>query len=1180
MIDNLRRSLSPPASFLILLLGWLLPPASPWVWARFLILTLAIPSLLPFLMGLDPRLGGISKRSHLNALLHDLSVGIAQVAVTLTFLAYQAWLMSDAIVRTLVRMFLTRKKLLQWVTAAQAKYAVDLQLSNMYRRMSGGVVLAAVAAVVLILGRHEGFMASLPFLVAWAAAPAVARWISTPSKRHEAPPLSSSEEQLLRLTSRRTWRFFEQFVTAGDNWLPPDNFQEDPQPVIAHRTSTTNIGLYLLSTLVANDLGWIGVAETVERLDSTFATLRRMELFRGHFYNWYETSDLRPLEPKYVSSVDSGNLAAHLLALSNGCRELLGKPFGGHQLLAGLSDCVALLRQPLAAIPETRRSNIVSRRQLANAIDGLESALQPLPANSATLATRLLEIRTRAHTVADIAHTFTQERGETDATELAYWADAASKCIESHLRDARVFSPWTQLDARDLASISGASSDPLGLVELLQRVPKLFEAPQYYEAVASELASLRARAFKESEANIEELARIEALIQALKRAAAEAMRLLERISAVAQTADTMLHAMDFTFLFDGSRKLFSIGYRVSEGVLDDGCYDLLASEARVASFVAIAKGDTESSHWFRLGRTLTPVGKGAALVSWSGSMFEYLMPALVMRTPAESVLSETGRLIVQRHIEYGAERGIPWGMSESAFNARSVEMRYHYSGFGVPGLGLKRGLSEDLVVAPYATALAAMVDPVSAAKNFVRLTADGGRGTYGMYEALDYTPSRVPEGKKVAVVLAYFAHHQGMMLVALDNVLSHGSMCSRFHTEPIIKSVELLLQERTPRDVLVTRPRAEEVSAARVRDLVPPSIRRYSTAQEVVPRTHVLSNGRYAVMLTSAGAGYSRWRDLAVTRWREDATRDNWGSHIYLHDLHTKQVWSAGYQPCGVAPDTYEASFFEDRAEIKRRDGSLHTTLDVVVSSEDDSEMRRVSISNHSLRTREIQVTSYAEICLATPAADAAHPAFSNLFVETEFASDVGALLATRRRQSNQEAPVWLAHVSAVEGDSIHSLEYETNRGQFLGRGREPHNPVSVIDGTPLGGMVGSVLDPIVSLRRTVRIPPGHTARVIFSTMVAPTREQALELADKHRDIATFDRTLMLAWTQAQMQLRHLGIGTDEANLFQKLANSVLYADSALRPSADMLERNISRSFLAVVPGHLRRSADRGGVHR
>jgi cyclic beta-1,2-glucan synthetase len=1155
MLDNLRRSLSAPASFFLLVAGWLIPPASPWVWARFLILTLAIPPLLPFLIGLDPRFGGVSKRSHLRSLVSDLVLGLSQAGLAITFLAYQAWLMLDAITRTLVRLYITHKNMLEWVTAAQSKHAVDVKLLNMYRRMAAGIVFAAVAALALVLGRHEGLVAATPFLFAWALAPAMARWISLAPKSKEAVPLSASEEQVLRVTSRKTWRFFSTFVTSADHALPPDNFQEDPKPVLAHRTSPTNIGLYLLSTLAAHDLGCIGTVETVERLEDTLATMSRLELFRGHFYNWYDTSNLRPLEPRYISSVDSGNLAGHLLALSNGCRQLIEKPFAAQQLLAGLEDCIAILREPLTGLTDTRRTGIVTRKQLANAVDSLASSIEPLPAHSAALAGRLADLRSQTHTIADIARTFAQEQSDAAESELRAWADATRDCMESYWRDAQILVPWSRLDAREIAAISKGSGDWAPIEPFLHKIPRLSEAPAYLAGVLVDLSTLRDRVVRESPHDAAALGRIDLLGEAVRKSAADAESLVSRLKNVAQTAENMFYAMDFTFLFDDTRKLFSIGYRVTDGTLDAACYDLLASEARLTSYIAIAKGDAESSHWFRLGRTLTPVDRGSALISWSGSMFEYLMPALVMRAPEESVLSETARLVVSRQIEYGDERGVPWGVSESAFNARDIDLRYQYSAFGVPGLGLKRGLSEDVVIAPYATALAAMVDPAAAAQNMGRLMDAGAKGSYGLYEALDYTASRVPEGQKVAVIQAYFAHHQGMTLVALANVLTGGAMRSRFHAEPIVKSVELLLQEKTPRDVLVARPRAEEVRAARVRELVPPALRSFHTPHDISPRTQLLSNGRYAVMLTSAGSGYSRWRDIAVTRWREDATRDCWGSYIYLRDTQSNQVWSAGYQPCGVEPETYEACFFEDRAEIHRRDRALLTSLEVVVSSDDDAELRRVSITNQGIRTREIQVTSYSEICLTSQAADAAHPAFSNLFVETEFDSDCGAVLATRRRQSDKETPVWLAHVTAVEGETVGTLEYETVRAQFTGRNRETHNPVSIVDGTPLGKTTGPALDPIVSLRRTLRIPPGTTARVIFSTIIASTREQALELADKHRDVSTFERTLTLAWTQAQVQLRHLGVDPDEANLFQRLANAIIYADAALRPSSDALSR-------------------------
>ena len=633
--------------------------------------------------------------------------------------------------------------------------------------------------------------------------------------------------------------------------------------------------------------------------------------------------------------------------------------------------------------------------------------------------------------------------------------------------------------------------------------------------------------------------------------------LVRRLGVIADRAQQFFDEMDFSILFDPTRMLFSIGFRVRDGSLDPSYYDLLASEARLTSFLAIAKGDVEPDHWFRLGRALTPVGRGSALISWSGSMFEYLMPALVMRSPAHSLLDQTNRLVVARQINYAAEIGVPWGISESGFNARDLANTYQYSGFGVPGLGLKRGLSEDRVIAPYATALAAMIEPKVAVKNFVRLAAAGAAGRYGFREALDYTERRLPEGESVAVVNSYMAHHQGMALVAIGNVLNDRVMVERFHADPIVEAAELLLQERMPRDVLVARPRAEEVkSAADARDLVPPVLRRFTSPHDAIPRTHVLSNGRYAVMVTTAGSGYSRWGDVAVTRWREDVTQDNWGNYLFLRDIDTGAVWSAGHQPTGAEADSYEVTYSEDRAEFSRRDGSISTGLTVVVSTEHDAEIRRVSLTNLGTRERRIELTSYAEIALAPQAADMAHPAFQNLFVQTEFVPEIGALVATRRPRSGGEPPIWAAHVVALEDHPAGVVQYETDRARFLGRGRSVRSPVSVIDGHPLSNTVGSVLDPIFSLRCRVTLAPGTTAHAIFSTVVAGSREEVLDLADKYRESATFERAAVLAWTQAQVQMHHLGIQSDEAHLFQRLANRVLYSDPSLRPPESLLVRN------------------------
>ncbi len=1166
MIDNLRRTLAAPATFLALLVGWTLPPAAAALWTAFVLATLAMPAALPFLAGLMPRRLGISKRSHLRAVFGDLAVGAAQFAMLLTLLAHQAWLMGDAIARTLYRLFASHRLMLEWVTAAQAGLTTRLDLPGFYRRMAGGVALALAAAIVAALAPSGSGLIALPFVLLWLLAPAIARWASLPPPLAGANPLSPADALSLQLTARRTWRFFETFVTPEDHMLPPDNFQESPRPVVAHRTSPTNLGLYLLSTIAAHDFGWIGAFEVADRMEATFATLDRLERFRGHFYNWYDTSDLRPLDPRYISSVDSGNLAGHLLAFSNGCREIVSHPLADSSWQAGLEDALALTRESLAARPGGPRTDTVTPRQLHHALDLLALALKPRPLTPADLAAQLTGLALHADSVFDIAQMLSAESAASADADLRAWAGALRDAIHNRRRELDLLMPWAELLPCTPAFAPAGARLPAAAFPahlfgtLFDSFPALSDLPDRCIAASAILDRRRSQLAAAAPAGCTESAHIAALAGAFTRSAEAARTLDRRLTALATGACKFFDAMKFDFLFDPARQLLSIGFRVAEGVLDSNCYDLLASEARLASFVAIARGDIPARHWFRLGRGLTPVNRGSALISWSGSMFEYLMPALVMSAPVGSLLEQTNRFVVRRQISYGARLGVPWGVSESAYNARDLELTYQYSNFGVPGLGLKRGLRENAVIAPYATGLAAMVDAAASASNFARLRAAGGLGSFGWYEALDYTPSRVPEGAAVAVVRAYMAHHQGMTLVAIDDALRNGPMRRRFHANPIIQATELLLQERTPRGTAVARPRAEEVNAAAsVRELPAPTIRRFHSPHDLIPRSHLLSNGNYTVMITAAGSGFSRCGDLAVTRWREDVTCDSSGAYIFLRDVDSDRVWSAGFQPGNLEPDSYEVAFSEDRAEIVRLDGALKTTLEVAVSPEDDAEVRRVSISNLGTRMRVIEITSYAEIVLAPDAADLAHPAFSKMFVQTDFAPAVGALLAHRRPRAAADPEVWAAHLAVVEGESAGQVQFETDRARFLGRGRAIRTPISIVDGRPLSNTVGTVLDPVFSLRHRVRIAAGATVRVAFWTMVAPTRAAVLDLADRHHDPTAFDRTVTLAWTQAQVQLHHLGVGSEQAHLFQRLANRILYCDPTLRPPPAVLERGVGR---------------------
>ncbi|HSK05938.1 MAG TPA: glucoamylase family protein, partial [Acidimicrobiia bacterium] len=1060
MVDNLRRSLSAPAALFTLIASFLLPAVPVWPWTGFILISLALPGLLPLLERMFPRHTTTPGAVRLRRWGTDAWRALGRTLLQAAFLAHQALTMTEAIVVTLWRLVFSRRALLTWVTAEEAERRLGLERAGFVQRMSPSMVVGLASTTAAAFVKPEALVPALVWTGMWVLAPIIAHQVSIPRPLKVADPPTLADQEALRLTARRSWRYFETFVTDEESWLPPDNYQEDLAEV-AHRTSPTNIGLYLLAVLSAREFGWIGTAETAARLEDTIATLNRLERFQGHFFNWYDTTSGEPLAPRYVSTVDSGNLAGHLLAVSQGC-ERLRRLAPGEEVAAGIRDGALLVREMADLLTADSDIEVVSPRELDRA---LAEFLNSLRSGGAAGSKRLAEILAEAETVADIARTLATREG---AGDLAVWAESLLATVRGHLHDQEV----------------------------------LDDAPSR-------------------------------------------VLLSSSLAALAERTATLAEEMDFSFLMDPDNKLLAVGYRVGENALDKTHYDLLASEARLASFVGIAKGDLPPSHWFRLGRAMTPMGADAALISWSGSMFEYLMPLLVMRSPPESILDTTYRAVVRRQIEYGHERQIPWGISEAAYAARDIHLVYQYRAFGVPGLGFERGLSEDLVVAPYATLLATMVEPRDAVKNLARLDGLGALGNYGYYEALDFTPTRLPEDEATVLVRAYMAHHQAMSLVSLTNVIFDGLCRDLFHSDPLVRAAELLLHERVPRDVEVARPRAEEVAEAAHPSVEAKGVvRRISSPHGPVPATHALSNGRLSTVITAAGSGYSRWQGMAVNRWREDATRDNYGSYFFIKD-GSGRSWSAGYQPTLAEPDSYQVAFSEDKAEISRRDGTLSTRLTVVVSEEDDAEVRRVSITNLGSMAQEVEVTSYAELILASARADAAHPAFSNLFVQTEAVPGRDALLASRRPRSGEEEAVWAGHVLAITGEVVGGVQYETDRARFLGRGNQVHRAAAV--DRPLSNSVGRVLDPVFSLRRRVLIQPGGSAHLDFTTVIAHTRTEALDLIDKFSDPVAFERSLTLAWTQAQVRLHHLRIDPDQAHLFQQLAGTLIYFDPVLR---------------------------------
>ena len=1123
IFDNLRRSLAASALTLLLLLGWMfLSPV--WLWSWSVTGIVLIPSLIGSILGITQKPADVLLSQHISGALRSAGRHLAQAAFMLVCLPYDAFVSLDAIVRTAVRMFVTRRRLLEWSPSTEPDRTARSNLFASYRSMWIAPLLAGAAGTYLALARPAALAGSVPILGLWFASPAIAWWISRPLARREAR-LTVEQTIFLRKLSRKIWAFFEAFVGPEDHWLPPDNFQEHPAEVVGHRTSPTNMGLALLANLSAYDFGYIPADQLIVRTGNAFDTMQNLERHRGHFYNWYDTLSLHPLLPAYVSSVDSGNLAGLLLTLRAG---LLGLP--DHRILTprvfdGLDDTLKILVEAAGKAAPT---------ELARLHRDLEDALSFRPA---TLNTARQYLGRLARSAEAVVSSLNVDSG----SQAQWWAGALARQCQGALDDLMFLTPWAVLPPL---------KSPAGAISTLDEIPTLRELAGFEATV---LPAIEHRLL--AEGGPEENAWLAELRPSIIEASQRAKERIADIERLALRSGQLSH-MEYDFLYDKTRHLLAIGYNVSEHRRDESYYDLLASEARLASFVTIAQGQLPQESWFALGRLLTSAGGDPILLSWGGSMFEYLMPLLVMPTYENTLLDQTCKAVVDRQIEYGRTRGVPWGISESGYHAVDVHLNYQYRSFGVPGLGLRRGLAEDLVVAPYASALALMVAPEEACLNLQRLADGGFEGRYGFYEAVDYTPSRQPRGQASAVVRSFMAHHQGMSLLALAYLLLDRPMQKRFESDPLFQATMLLLQERIPKATAFFSQDAELSDLRRTSGGAETAIRVFSSPDSPIPELQLLSNGRYHVMVTNSGGGYSRWKNIEVTRWREDSTCDDWGMFCYIRDVASGDVWSTAYQPTRKGLGKYEAIFSEARAEFRRWDHGIESHTEIAVSPEDDIELRRITVTNRSRTRRVIDLTSYAEVVLASPAADALHPAFSNLFVQTEIVSRQRAILCTRRPRSLSEPTPWMFHLMGVQGADIGEISYETDRLQFVGRGNTIADPQAMRGSGALSGSQGSVLDPMVAIRYRVTLDPEESASVNVVSGIGENRDVCLGLVEKYQDRRLADRVFELAWTHGQVVLRQLNATEADAQLYGRLASSILYANSSLRADPSVLIKN------------------------
>ncbi len=957
VFDNLRRSLIAPALVVLLVAGWTVLPGNPLAWTLLALVAMFFPLLRRVLGSLGARLAGEPWSDYALAIAHEVSGAARRAFVVFSFYLFQAAQNVHAIFIALWRRRFNPRLLLEWVSAADVERGQARTARDYWSRMWISPLLAVVLFVLVALVRPGSLWVAAPILALWVASPWLAAWVSQPLVV-KPRPLSPEAQAALRVRAQQMWQFYAEFAGADDNWLPPDNFQIEPRHVVAHRTSPTNIGFLLLSIVAALDFKFIRVEEMADRVERVCDTLLKMERLNGHWYNWYDTVTLQPLYPRYVSTVDSGNLAAGLIVVKQA----------------------------------------------------------------------------------------------------------------------------------------------------------LFEAAEQDTPISA------------------------------------------RLRALAECIDDMLREMDFGFLYSRDRDLFTIGYNVDANRRDPNFYDLLASEARLASYIAIAWGQVPERHWFKLGRPLMRLDGRVVLLSWGGTMFEYLLPTLFLPDFPYTLLNETYIGVIDRQTEYGREHRLPWGISESGYYTFDFQLNYQYRMFGVPNLSLKREFTDTLVVAPYATFLALPYTPQRAWENLQALERAGAADGYGFFEALDYSPARRPKDAAAGVVREYMAHHQGMSLAALDNALNDDAIRRRFFREPALAAIELLLQERIPQHTPVVQVPAGERPPLRPTPPAPtPDTRVYATPHTRTPRSHLLSNGEYMVMVTNAGGGTSRYRQLDVTRWREDLTTDDRGTFIYIQDLRARRTWSAAYQPTRVEPDDYRVRYTTGGVEFWRVDGDIETKTEIVVSPAANVELRQVTLTNRGSQARTLQLTSYAEVALAPHRADVAHPAFQKLFVESEHIPESNLLLFRRRPREPGSEPLWGLHLITASLPHSATGEFETDRMRFLGRGGSLAEPPALH--ARLSNTAGATLDPIMSLRARVRIAPGRSQSVTFVSGVAESRARALEVADEF-NAPNIERAFELARVHSHILLQHLHITPGQAQLFQRLAARVWFPESAFRAPASILTRN------------------------
>jgi len=1091
--DNINRSLIEPACFIVLFLGLTFLHGAIALLLFVGLLTLFYDPL----SGLVGKIIMLIKNADKGVVLKDAWFetrnSFRQSFFRLSFLPYEAYLNVDGVIRTLYRLFVSKKKMLEWVTAAESEKQSGNTQKALWKKMAFSPVIGIITLLLSSFFLRTVSITALLLGAVWFFAPGVAFITSAPieKKKYIMDDLTNMR---LRMLARKTWRYFEDFCTEDTFMWAPDNFQEYPYKKPVDRTSSTNVAYSLIANAIARDFGYITLCEMIDRMEKCVESIEKCKKWHGHLYNWYDLNNLDTLKPEYVSSVDSGNLACYLITACKAVEDAIGRP--------AYSNCAMGLYDTLWMEAKKSRTDSYPPAKERN--------------SSVLFYNTLLDLEK-----------------ETQHEKLS--GSALKKTVESFLRETERLTPFLKLikEMPLCAQSEEYEETSKALLSALDAYTPVRFIEEYHSVlnVLSILYKLSA-----SRGDVKFVRWIKEMELKLGSAYINTKKLVKRAGLLIERMKSIFEGMDFSVLYDEKKGLFSIGYNIKEGNLSNSYYDLLASEARQTGFVAIAKGDVPQKHWFRLSRPLAVLNERRVLLSWGGTMFEYFMPLLLMKNYEYTLLDETYNAVIEAQKMFGDQRHVPWGVSESGYYAFDLNLYYQYKAFGVQKLGLKSGLSKDTVISPYSTCLALMIDPALAVKNMEELKKAGAYGKYGFYEALDYTHERTLGKEKKHIVKSYMAHHQGMVLASLSNFLSDNYLQKLFHNAPMVKATELLLKEKIPARNIVIKEydhQAQETDKPVFKEIR--ALRKFSMDTSLYPEAHLLSNGRYTCCLTQFGSGFSSFNGILLNRWNSDFMREFSGVHLYLSEEKSGLVWSAGFLPSGIEPEEYTVSFDAHKAEYARKDGSFKTTTEVCISPEADLEIRRITVANDSEEDSFVKVTCAIEPVLCPKREFDAHPAFTEVFLQNRELKEQQALCVKRRKRKAHDLSYSLVLKAVCDSEII---EYETNRERFFGRQNEYGLPAALSEGK-IKSETGS--ETVLAMTVQLAIPKKVKKTVSFVISAGESEADAICHAMNLSDDAQVARVMDLSWTHSQVEMRYLGLKHSQANVYQMIASRMIF---------------------------------------